>query len=175
MTKKLPGDYVAGFVDGEGCFILNFRRDIRHDRGKRSGIKPVYFYWDIGFAIVLREDDKEILEEIKNTLGCGRVTGPNAKGQVRFQTTDINDLSDKMVPFFEKYQLYAKKKFDFNLWKEAVNIFKRNQRLSLNRKDGEKGFYKTNWSSKDLERLREIHEEMKKYKSSKKPWKWLKS
>ena len=41
--NKLPGDYVAGFVDGEGCFILSFRRDIRHDCGKRSGIKPTYY------------------------------------------------------------------------------------------------------------------------------------
>lgn len=42
MIEKLPEDYIAGFVDGEGCFALNFRRDIRHERGKRSGIKPIY-------------------------------------------------------------------------------------------------------------------------------------
>ncbi len=174
MIENLPGDYVAGFVDGEGCFALNFRRDVKHGRGKRSGIKPIYFYWDIEFAIVLRGDDKEILEKIKNALRCGEVTGPNKKGQARFQATNINDLSDKIVPFFERYSLYAKKKFDFQLWKEAVEIFKRNQRKILNRKSGEKGFHKTNWNPRDLERLKDIKKEMERYKSGKKAWKWLK-
>jgi len=39
MFEKLPGDYVAGFVDDKGCFYINFRRDVRHDRKN----KPVYF------------------------------------------------------------------------------------------------------------------------------------
>ncbi|TRZ64125.1 MAG: hypothetical protein D4Q79_02270 [Spirochaetia bacterium] len=169
--ENLSGDYIAGFVDGEGCFALNYRRDIRHDRGKRSGIKPVYFYWDIQFAIVLREDDKEILDKIKKALGCGKVTGPNKNGSVRFQSTDINDLSEKIVPFFEKHKLHAKKKFDFQLWKEAVKLFKRNQRLGLNIKIGG-GFSKTNWDPKDLKRLTEIREEMIGYKSKRKQWKW---
>lgn len=41
--KILPGDYIAGFVDGEGCFALKFRRDVRHDRPGN----PEYYYWDI--------------------------------------------------------------------------------------------------------------------------------
>jgi hypothetical protein len=77
------------------------------------------------------------------------------------------------VPFFEKYPLHAKKQFDFQLWKEAVEIFKRNQRLSLNRRKGERGFYKTNWNPKDLERLKVIRGEMKRYKGGGRNWKWL--
>ena len=170
--EKLPGDYIAGFVDGEGCFILSFRRDIRHERGKRSGVAPIYFYWEIGFAIVLRADDKDILKKIKDRFGCGTIR-ENKKGHARLQITDINDLSNKIVPFFEKYPLYAKKKFDFYLWKEAVEIFKRNQRLGLNRRPEERGFHKTNWNSEDLKRLAAIHKEMQGYKSKVKPWKWL--
>jgi hypothetical protein len=173
--EKIPGDYIAGFVDGEGCFALKFRREVKHGRGKRSGIKPIYFYWDIEFAIMLREDDKGILEKIKDTLGCGNLTKPNKRGMVRYAVNRISDLSDKIVPFFEKYQLRAKKKFDFELWKEAVKIFKRNQRLIVNRKPGERGFYKTNWNPKDLNRLKIIHNEMKRYKSGGREWKWLKS
>lgn len=173
MIEKLPGDYIAGFVDGEGCFALKFRRDVRYDRGKRSGIKPVYFYWDIEFAIMLKMDDKRILEKIQNTFNCGKIDNPDKRGAIRYSISNINDLSNKIVSFFEKYPLRAKKKFDFQLWKEAVEIFKRNQRFSLNRRKGEKGFHKTDWDSKDLERLKKIHEKMQKYKNSKKQWKWL--
>lgn len=170
---KLPGDYIAGFVDGEGCFALKFRREIRHDRGKRSGIKPVYFYWDIEFAINLRQDDKEILEKIRDALSCGIVNKPNKRGIVRYAVNDINDLSTKVATFFQKYPLHAKKRFDFQLWKEAVAIMKRNQHLAVNRKKGERGFYKINWDPKDIIRLKEIHMEMAKYKSGGREWKWF--
>src|SRR3990167_7807184 len=124
---KLPGDYIAGFVDGEGCFALKFRRDIKLNRKNT----PVYFYWDIEFAIMLREDDKEILESIKETIGCGRIS-TSKRGSVRYSVNHVGDLIDKIVPFFELYPLHAKKLFDFELWREAVEIIKRNQRIKIN-------------------------------------------
>lgn len=166
--EKLPGNYIAGFVDGEGCFALKFRRDIRRERKN----KPVYFYWDIEFAISLRGDDKEILEKIQKTLDCGKISF-NKKGDVRYAVNNINDLVDKIVPFFTEHSLYAKKKQDFLLWKEAVELFKRNQRLKINRNPGERGFCKVDWNPRDSERLKVIHEEMKQYKSKQKEWKWL--
>ena len=166
--KKLPGDYVAGFVDGEGCFYINFRRDVRHDRKN----KPIYFYWDIAFAIVRRADDKYILEKIKNTLNCGNIT-INKLGSARFQVTNTNDLVNKIVPFFKKYELRAKKKGDYILWKKALEIFKRNQRKTLNIKRGGSGFHKIDWHPEDLKQLKEIQQEMRIYKSKRKNWKWL--
>jgi hypothetical protein len=149
--ENLPGDYVAGFVDGEGCFALKFRRDVRHERKN----KPVYFSWDIEFAIVLRSDDKELLDKIKNTLGFGRIS-IDKHGSARYAVNDINNLS-KIADFFEIHKLYGKKRLDFELWKEALEIFKRNQRLTLNRQKGERGFYKITWNENDLKRLKEIH------------------
>ncbi len=162
--KRLPGDYVAGFVDGEGCFYINFRRDIRHDRKN----KPVYFYWKVGFAIVLRADDREILEKIKQSLDCGTVT-INKRGQARLQMTDVNDLT-KVADFFDRHPLRAKKRFDYLLWKEALLILKRNKQ---ERKPGDKGFSKINWNKGDLERLRQIKVEMEQYKSTGPQWKWI--
>jgi intein-encoded DNA endonuclease-like protein len=30
--EKLPGDYIAGFVDGEGCFALKFSKETKRNR-----------------------------------------------------------------------------------------------------------------------------------------------
>lgn len=168
MDRILSGDYIAGFVDGEGCFALKFRRDIRHER-KGS---PVYFYWDIEFAILLRADDKDILNQIKETLGCGNLSF-DKRGSVRYSVTNIEDLFNKVVPFFEAHQLRAKKRHDFELWKEALLIFIKNQRKELNRKKGLRGFHKVPWNPSDTNRLVEIHEKMKTYKSVGKEWKWI--
>lgn len=67
--NKLPGDYVAGFVDGEGCFYLLFRSEIKYKRKNQ----PRYFRWLPYFAMTVREDDITILQRIKNTLECGNV------------------------------------------------------------------------------------------------------
>ena len=56
-ARKITGVYIAGFVDGEGCFSLTYRKD----KGK-------YFYWKASFVITLKKDDKNILESIKEYL-----------------------------------------------------------------------------------------------------------
>ena len=165
---KLPGDYIAGFVDGEGCFALKFRRDIKYHRPNT----PVYFSWDIEFAIGLRSDDKELLKKIQVALECGNIS-VNRRGMARYSVQRIGDLTSKIVPFFDKYQLHGKKQFDYKLWKEAVEIFGRNQRTAVNIRKGERRFHKTEWDPKDIKRLGEIQREMKPYKSKRAEWKWL--
>ena len=151
MVEKLPGDYIAGFVDGEGCFALKFRKDSCHGR-------PTYFRWDIEFILHLKNDDQEILESIQNTLSCGKINHP--KGAVRYAVNDIDHLMKIIVPFFDLYKLHAKKRLDFELWKEAVEIFTRSKR--------------NKFSQNDLMRLREIKEQMEEYKGGNRhKWKWL--
>ncbi|MDP3974677.1 MAG: LAGLIDADG family homing endonuclease [Candidatus Jorgensenbacteria bacterium] len=167
---KLPGDYIAGFVDGEGCFALKFRRDIRRER-KGS---PEYFYWDIGFIISLRSDDREILEKIKETLQCGNVI-VNRRGMAQYSVSKLDDLALKVVPFFEKYQLRAKKQHDFILWKESLVLLEKNRgkKTGLSTTENSRGKRSKEWNSSDLQRLIHIHEEMGRYKSLRgSEWKW---
>jgi len=173
-NNKLPGDYIAGFVDGEGCFALNFRRDIRHERGKRSKLKPTYFYWKAQFVISLRSDDNELLQKIKNTLNCGQISF--SRNNARYQISNLNDLKDIIIPFFLKHRLYGKKNKDFYLWKEAIGILVKykEQRASINRKPGGSGFYKITWERQDLRKLSEIRNNMSSYKADRhgKALKW---
>ncbi|SRR5258708_7182964 len=121
----LPQDYIAGLVDGEGCFSLNFRRDVRRERKK----SPIYFRWKAAFSIVMRMDDHSLLELVKTTLGCGDIT--YSRGNVRFQVQDTQILQSIIVPFFTLHKLYGKKSKDFQLWKEAVSILVKNRYTQL--------------------------------------------
>jgi hypothetical protein len=161
MPEVLSGDYIAGLVDGEGCFALNFRRD---RSSKRKG-KPEYFYRKVQIAIVLRADDKPLLEKVRDALGCGSIyLSPPRKRQpspeVRYQVADLKDLKEKIVPFFLNNPLRSKKHEDFVLWAEAVDILYRNKGTPV--KKGELEF----------QRLLEIAKEMKSYKSKGAAWKW---
>lgn len=110
-NNTLPGDYVAGFVDGEGCFYLTYRSETKLSRASH----PKYFRWVAYFAIVLKQDDVDILNRIKNTLGCGRIYKMSTRPFVSLNIQNTDDLYTKVMPFFKLYSLRAKKCNDFLL------------------------------------------------------------
>ena len=58
----LTDDYIAGLFDGEGCAILQIHND---KRGKgHSYLEP---------QVCITSCNKEILEEIKMYMGCGKI------------------------------------------------------------------------------------------------------
>jgi hypothetical protein len=162
-VKKLSADYIIGFVDGEGCFALSIRRDVRHERKS----KAAYYSWKASFAINLRADDAKILELMKCSLGVGSVTYSKSNTTVRYQVSNLSELQNNIVPFFSKNQLVGKKKLDFELWKEAVKILFKYKTLrgELNLTKGLPGFQKTKWEEKDTLRLVEIQKQSAIYKS----------
>src|SRR3989344_3081140 len=168
-NENLSGDYIAGFVDGEGCFALKFRRDVK--KNLENGKIRTYFYWGVEFAIVLRQDDVEILEKIKNIFKCGTITYSN--GEVRFSIQNSKSLSEIVIPFFEKHKLYGKKAKDFLLWREAVLIINKYRDGIVNARVGKRGFMKKEMDQGDIEKLSQIRDNMIVYKSKRpRAFKW---
>jgi len=52
---------------------------------------------------------------------------------LHYRVTNIDDLTNVIIPHFEKYPLITQKQADFKLFKEIVQIIKREN--MLNRKD----------------------------------------
>lgn len=111
------GFWVSGFADGESCFGIHSGKHKRGDSVNRT----------INFIIKLRDDDTEILYQIQKALDCGTVRGYKNpyRGENRacaFTVSKVSDLFEKVIPFFEKYPLRAKKRLDFAIWKKAVTL-----------------------------------------------------
>jgi hypothetical protein len=112
------GNWLAGISDGEACFGL---------RAQKGRAVPSARY-----DLALRDDDSEMLETIKSTLGFGQVyyarkTSVNPQGYVSkpratFCVWNKGDCL-KLVEVFEKYPLRSKKHRDFVLWSEAVRLW----------------------------------------------------
>ena len=113
------GNWLAGFVDGEGNFQGN------------SKTKVGYV-----FRIILREDDKEILEEIRQRLGVGKLYYRDIKknmknwqpkyqsdklqNQWEYAVMSVYDLVTVVIPYFDKYKLRAKKKIQYKNWRDTL-------------------------------------------------------
>ena len=136
-------------MDGEGCFSLIYRQDIRRER-KGS---PIYYYWRASFSIFLNKEDEDILKKIKNVFNCGEIY---TKKFTSYQVVNLEELHNIVIPFFSAHPLYAKKKKDFVLWAEAVEILYKHKIEGLKFEKGHRGFSKKEFKEEELKRLLEI-------------------
>lgn len=147
----------AEIVSQDGCFDLQFRKDVRH---KRTG-SPTYYRWKIQFVVTGPKDKSASLEKIGQALKCGKLT--TSAGQARYSVQKIEDINEIVVPYFNKNQLSGKKKSDFALWQKAVKIIYQNKGKSL-----------LAWKKSDFLQIIEIQKSTEKYKIKPRTAKWTK-
>lgn len=114
---KITGDWLAGFIDGEGSF------NISHHGGS---CQP-------RFTLKLRDDDTPIIQGIHSFLTVGtfrkskcspptsKYYSPNARMQVRLDIIGKDNL--KLISILDESPLRSKKLRDYLIWKEAVEIY----------------------------------------------------
>lgn len=124
--KKLDvgfGHYIAGFLDGEGCFLIYGKERDRKD------LKAV-------MRVDIRLDDKPLLLEMQEATGLGKVKdrlspsiiSRNAT-QTLWEVGTIQDCVD-LVKLLRRFPLRAKKKRDFEIWSEFVEWWSTRERGS---------------------------------------------
>ena len=107
--------YIAGFVDGEGSFHIAFQRN----PDVRIGWQAVP-----EFHVSQNVSSRHVLEAIRDRLDCG-VIKANHRGSRNDQTHVLvvrnrQDLTMKVIPFFDRYPLHTMKKNDFESFKRIV-------------------------------------------------------
>jgi len=102
------GHWLAGFVDGEGCFSM-----LSHN------VREAY---SCQFLLTLRDDDEAILREIQARTGLGSVARRTPKlshGQT-YWTVHRKEDCIALVAIFDRFPLRAKKARDYAIWRDAV-------------------------------------------------------
>lgn len=133
MTNHvITPENISGFVVGEGCFYVEFGRDTKYKLQMR--VRP-------SFVVELAEDDIEILQAIKEVVGCGTIYHVDFgryktyqhkkwKRHVRYKVSNITDIATKLIPFFERYPLFGKKAKAFSYFRQIVQKVVAKQHLS---------------------------------------------
>ena len=118
----LDPQYIVGFVDGEGCFCITHNRH----RGTLPEIRLI-------FEIEVREDDEDILRQIQSTLQCGSIYHLNYeryqkwRPHVKYKVSNFKDISTKIIPFFIRNPLRAKKRFQFQKFCQVAEMMSRKE------------------------------------------------
>ena len=106
------GYYIAGFVDGEGSFMLKFRPRPDYSTG-----------WKVSLTFNVSQKDEVILALIKRHLACGTLFQKGG-GVWMYEVNNLNSLRDHVVPFFRRFGfLSGKKKRDFATFRKMLQMF----------------------------------------------------
>jgi hypothetical protein len=113
---SLTPDYVAGLVDGEGCFSVSVHPHPTVRYGTRWLIAP-------SFHVYQHRDNVEILEKLRSFFDCGRIVskGPNS-AVMTYSVYRRADLESAIVPSFERCPLRSRKQEDFLKFREIVRM-----------------------------------------------------
>jgi hypothetical protein len=121
----LNPNYIVGFVDGEGCFSISLNKN-----GNRLPEVRLIF------EIELREDDEPILHEISEALGYGNIYRleyaryAKWRPHVKLKISNFTDISQKVIPFFQRYPPQAKKRFQFEQFCQVAELIKTKEHLT---------------------------------------------
>ena len=69
------------------------------------------------------------MELIQSYFGVGNIT-KQGKDSVQFRVYSLKDLTNVIIPHFERYPLITQKRADFELFKMVVEIMNRKENLT---------------------------------------------
>ena len=103
------GNWLAGFIAGEGCFTIS---KLSRGRGYRCS-----------FALVLRLDDAPILEMIHTETQLGTISvSLKTRESVEWAVLSRKDCV-ALIEILDCCPLRARKEIDYFIWREAVRIW----------------------------------------------------
>jgi len=114
-------NWLAGFVSGEGCFSIHVAKSVSNKSGFRAWSR---------FQITQHNREEEFMKTLEIYLNCGRYY-PKSQSEVGdFVVSKLLDITDKIIPFFEKYPILGVKCQDFKDFCEASELIKSKAHLS---------------------------------------------
>lgn len=120
--KSLQPEWLSGFISGEGCFFINL---------SKSASNLIGYKVSLLFAITQHARDTELLEGIKEYLGCGAVKGSNCRANVfTLKVAKFSDNLEKIIPFVNKHKIFGVKSLDFNDWCQAAELINSKKHLT---------------------------------------------
>jgi len=121
----LSPDYITGFVDGEGSFHVAIYKDSH----MKYNVKIIP-----EFHVSQQANSRKVLDGLVASFKCGYVKKNHPKN--RKDTTCVfvvrsrDDLSKKVIPFFERHKLQTKKHKDFIIFAKIVRLMSNNRHKS---------------------------------------------
>lgn len=120
-SKIQDPNWLAGFTSGEGCFFIETKKSSAYKTG---------FQVSLIFQLTQHSRDITLMESLIKFWDCGNCEQPLNYNHVDFRIQKFSDITDKIIPFFNKYPIYGIKALDYVDFVKAVEIMKSKAHLT---------------------------------------------
>jgi hypothetical protein len=109
--KIQDANWLAGFASAEGCFMVGVRKDKNYSTG---------FQVNLIFLVTQHVRDEQLMNSLTEYLNCGNL---HKKREVfEYQVSKFADLTDRIIPFFNKYPILGQKSKDFEDFSKVADL-----------------------------------------------------
>jgi len=133
--ENLDPHWLAGFVEGEGCFYVGIF--------KSESIKTGYSL-KLRFSVNQHFKDEKLISSLTRIFKCGNIVISKNNSIIEFRVSSLKDIMEKIIPFFNKYPLYGAKRLEYEDFCKVVSMMNS----------------KTHLTESGLEQIREIKSNM---------------
>ena len=119
FNKNMDPNWVAGFISGEGCFMVKILK---------SSSNHIGFQIILVFQITQHIRDDFLVNSLIEFFGCGKVYKRN--NAVDFRVTKTTDVTDKIIPFLNLYKIIGIKNQDYLDWCTVAELVKNKEHLT---------------------------------------------
>ena len=114
LPTTIEPEWLAGITDADGSFIIKLVKSQRYKLGETV---------QLVFQLAQHSRDEALLILIIKYLGCGSLY-KHSENAVIIMVIKFDDLTQKIIPFFQKYRIHGVKALDFDDWCKAAELMK---------------------------------------------------
>lgn len=119
-SKTFNPHWIAGFVSGDGCFMIKIRKT--HNTITKHQVI-------LAFKITQHSRDKLLMENLISYFNCGILEKYYKKPALDLSVYKFIDNYEKILPFFNKYNVIGCKHEDFKTWAKVAELIKQKKHL----------------------------------------------
>ena len=113
--------FISGYADAESSFMIIVNKNSQSKLG---------FLLHARFAINIHKKDHNLLKKIASFFGVGKIA-KESKDSIMYRVTSIKEINPVILPHFDKYPLLSKKRADFELFQQAVELMNNKVHLTI--------------------------------------------
>jgi hypothetical protein len=111
---------ISRVCGGEGCFFVDLFKSPKNKFGERVNLR---------FTITQHARDVKLLKNIITFLDCGNIQS-NLDSTKKVLVSKFSDITEKIIPFFDKYTLKGTKVKDYSDFKKVANLIENKVHLT---------------------------------------------
>ena len=119
LNNLIDPFWFSGFVTGDGCFSVSLKKSKSHKLGETVWLR---------FIVTQHIHDKDLINSFVNYFGCGKINYDSQA--VYYVVQKLSDLTDIIIPFFDKYPIEGVKVKDLEDFKKVAKLMKSNAHLT---------------------------------------------